>query len=157
MKKKKVILVILICIVLFVLIGFGMLTFINNYRKKKEFEKWEIEQQQEYERRNVELYDKYNGCWYSEEDDRLYFKLYKDEEGYMCLTSTSIAYDGTVAECSFRNVSLYEGISSMTDDGNIYFQVYYDGDCGAGGWLEFLVFENDDSKLEYMGELYYRH
>lgn len=155
-KKKIAVIIVFLSLIVLVFTGFVIFKIVKNAQKEKEHEQWLKEQQREYEERNNTLYEKYNGRWCSKEDGRIYFTLYKDEEGIMCLSFSSIV-DGKVTESSYRNVSLNVGESSWGRDGTLYFQVFYDaGYCDAGGWFDFLIYEEDDNKLGYDDIVYYR-
>ncbi len=156
MIKKHGLIIALLGVILLVSVGFIIFWTTESILEENEYEKWKTEQQNEFEERNAGLYDKYNGYWSSKEDDSLYFSLYKNEEGCMCVSYTSKSQDGSIAKRDFQNISLCIADDPWKDDGNLYLQVYYDGVCGAGGWVEFLTYEDDDNKLGYGETVYYR-
>ena len=159
MKKYKFVIIIL-SIFLFLIIGTTSFYVVKNVIAKKQYEmeleRSAAERQKEYDERNEKLYNQYSGQWYSKEDDRLFIKLYKDSEGYICISYTTIYEDGTIYENNFRNVALAIGMENWMHDDNEYLQVYYDGICDAGGWIDFLLFDGDDTRLGYDEIIYYK-
>lgn len=156
MKKNKIVIIIVI-IVLAIIAGTVASLVIKDAKEKKERHEIKMaEREKEYNERNARLYDQYNGQWYSKEDDSLYFKLYKDENGCTCVSFTAIDKEGNIYEKNHRNVDLAIGAEDwMNKDNNEYLKVYYNvGD--ASGWYDFLLFDGDDSRLGYEEIVYYR-
>lgn len=155
MKKYKLVIIILSS---FFLLQIGIVSFfvVKHVIDKKQLERRVAEIQKENDERNEKLYNQYNGQWYSIEDDRLFLELYKDAEGYICISYTTINEDGKINENSFRNVALAIGKENWKHDDNEYLQVYYDGICDAGGWIDFLLFDGDDTRLGYDEIIYYK-
>ena len=154
--KKKVILrscVITLCIII---LGIAVGILVRNVKENNKSERRKLAQKKEYEERNRQLYNKYSGEWYAKENDGLYFRLYKNDKGAMCVEYTHITGDGTLVRGYIDEVSLCVSQNVQSNDNNSYLQVYFNGPGDASGWTEFRLFDGDDSKLGYEEIVYYK-
>lgn len=148
MKRKYEILIITACCIIFLLGSFGIIELAMNAENRKNQK--EI-QQKEYKEAVDTLYNKYEGCRYSKEDDRLYFKLYANEAGQICISYTSLTKDGEITETFLQDVRLVDGCYPGTEDG--YLRAYF-SIADSEGWEDFLIFENDETKLSHGDTVY---
>lgn len=101
--------------------------------------------QEDFQKRNKNLYDKYSGHWVNEENSDLYFDLYTDENNCKCVTYTSFDRNGKIVACHLINVYLNVGYDPLLDETKQYLQIFFGDD--PSGWMSFELFDGDDTKI----------
>ena len=147
MNKKRVIIIIIIAVVILAMVElFSFLATKNPPAFAFDSVSDSVQNTQEdFQKRNEDLYDKYSGHWVNEENSDLYFDLYTDENNYKHVTYTAFDNNGQIVACYLIDVSLNVGYDPLLDETKQYLQIFFGDE--PSGWISFELFDNDDTKI----------
>ena len=147
MNKKRVIIIIIIAVVILAMVElFSFLATKNPPAFASDSVSDSVQNTQEdFQKRNENLYDKYSGHWVNEENSDLYFDLYTDENNCKCVTYTSFDRNGKIVACYLINVYLNVGYDPLLDETKQYLQIFFGDD--PSGWISFELFDGDDTRI----------
>ena len=133
MNKKRVIIIIIIAVVILAMVElFSFWATKNPPAFASDSVSDSVQNTQEdFQKRNENLYDKYSGHWVNEENSDLYFDLYTDENNCKCVTYTSFDRNGKIVACYLIDVYLNVGYDPLLDETKQYLQIFF-GDDPSG-------------------------